>query len=287
MENPYPSQYLTINQIRLHYKTAGPIDGDPVVLLHGFPEFWYGWRNQIPALTEAGYRVIIPDQRGYHLSDKPRGIRNYSLDLLAGDVIALIDALGYERVHLAGHDWGAVVAWWVAMHSPSRVNRLAILNGPHPYVMFQNLLHNRNQRRRSWYMFFFQLPFLPELLLSQNGHERALRLLKSSSLSGSFSSEDLSQYRQAWSQPRAWTGMINWYRAIRRRVGGKGSAVRVQVPVLLIWGEKDAAFEPVMVEQSLKFCPAGRLELVPRAAHWVQHDAADKVNAWLVDFFRQ
>ncbi|HAY84537.1 MAG TPA: alpha/beta hydrolase [Chloroflexi bacterium] len=287
MVNQYASNYLDVNQVRLHYKTAGPAGGEPILLLHGFPEFWYGWRSQIPALAAAGYRVIVPDQRGYHLSDKPRGPRNYDIDLLARDVIALIDALGLEQVQLAGHDWGAMVAWWVAMHYPERVSRLAVLNVPHPYVMVQNILHNRIQRRKSWYVYFFQLPWLPELILSSRRHKRALRMLEKGGLPGSFIAQDLACYQQAWSQPRTWTGMINWYRATKRWIGGKIPSTKVQVPVLIIWGKNDGALESVMAEESLAFCLAGRLEWVPEATHWVQHDAAEKVNNWLLDFFGQ
>lgn len=281
----YASQYLHVNEVRIHYITAGPEDGPPVVLLHGFPEFWYGWRSQIPALAEAGYRVVVPDQRGYNLSSKPKGIRHYDIDRLARDVIAMCDALGYKQVNLAGHDWGAAVAWWVAMHYPSRVKRLAILNVPHPYVMLQNILRNRHQRHKSWYIFFFQLPFLPELLLKSSGHRRALRLLENSGLPGSFLPRDLSFYQQAWSQPRTWTGMVNWYRAIRRRARGKIPATKLQAPVLIIWGKQDAALEAVMAAQSLAYCQNGRLEYVAEATHWVQHDKAEKVNRWLLNFF--
>ena len=279
------SDELQVNQIRIHYRAAGPANGEPVVLLHGFPEFWYGWRNQIPALAAAGYRVIVPDQRGYNVSSKPRQIRQYDLDLLAGDVIGLIDSLGFERVHLAGHDWGAAVAWWVAMHHSSRVKRLAILNVPHPHVMIPNILHKPSQRRKSWYIFFFQLPLLPEFVLSMKGHRIASSLLRRSSLPGSFSQEDIARYREAWSQPGAWNGMINWYRAARRRTFGKLPPTRVQPPVLIIWGKNDGALESEMAEQSLEYCRDGQLKFVPDATHWVQHDAVDRVNTWLVNFF--
>jgi len=279
------TQYQQVAQVRIHYQVAGPSGGDPVVLLHGFPEFWYGWRSQIPALADLGYRVIVPDQRGYHLSDKPRGIRQYDIDLLARDVIGLIEGLGLARVHLAGHDWGGLVAWWVAMHYPEWVKRLAILNAPHPYVMMRNLYRSRIQRRRSWYILFFQLPFLPELALSYSGHKTAARMLERGGLPGSFLLDDIERYRQAWGQPRAWTGMINWYRAIRRLIFGRISPTRVQMPALIIWGKRDQALGVEMAEQSSAFCDHGRLQIIPEATHWVQHDAADQVNGWLADFF--
>lgn len=279
------TQVLQVAGLRIHTQIAGPSGGDPVVLLHGFPEFWYGWRGQIPALARQGFLVVVPDQRGYNLSDKPKGLKHYDIDRLARDVIGVIEHLGYERVHLAGHDWGGLVAWWVAMHYPEHVDRLAILNAPHPYVMMQNLYRNRIQRRRSWYILFFQLPLLPELALSYAGHQTAARMLERGGLPGSFLPEDLEQYQRAWGQPRAWTGMLNWYRAIRRLVFGRIAPIRVPMPTMIIWGEQDGALGAEMAEQSLAYCDQGRLELVSEATHWVQHDAADQVNEWLADFF--
>ena len=153
---------LKTNGIRLHVVQAGPNSGTPVVLLHGFPEHWYGFRKQIPAFVRAGCRVIVPDQRGYNLSDKPGGVKAYNLRELVNDVIGLIDALKYDKVNLVGHDWGAAVAWMLALWHPERVHRLGILNVPHPLVMRRFLSHDFEQIRRSWYIFFFQLPWLPE-----------------------------------------------------------------------------------------------------------------------------
>ena len=149
--------YIETNGIRLHVVQAGPQSGTPVVLLHGFPENWRCWRRQIPALVEAGCRVIVPDQRGYNLSDKPEGVKAFSMDELFKDVIGLIDVLGYEKVNLVGHDWGAAVAWVVANQHPERLHRLGILNVPHPEVMKRFLKRDLEQLRRSWYIFFFQL----------------------------------------------------------------------------------------------------------------------------------
>jgi pimeloyl-ACP methyl ester carboxylesterase len=274
-----------VNGLRYHYKVAGPADGKLVLLLHGFPEFWYGWRHQIEALAKAGFRVVVPDQRGYNKTEKPRGLRNYEIGVLAKDVILFMDRLGAEKIFLVGHDWGAAVAWQVASEYPERVKRLAILNVPHPRVMVKNIRKNRTQRRKSWYIFFFQLPLIPEILLRFGNHQGAARMLQASGKPGTFSSEDLAQYRAAWSQPRAWTGMINWYRALRRQVRQSGGARRIKPPTLIIWGEQDAALEASMAAESLALCEDGRLEMVPEATHWVQHDAAGKVNEWLVAFF--
>lgn len=280
------SHFALVNGVRLHYQAAGPLTGKTVLLLHGFPEFWYGWRRQIAALAEAGFRVIVPDQRGYNLSQKPRGVKQYDLDLLAGDMLALMDQLGAPTFLLAGHDWGAAVAWWLAIHHPQRVEKLAILNVPHPAVMAQNILHNPAQRRKSWYMFFFQIPLLPELLLSLGNHGGAVRLLRSSSLPGAFAEADLAEYRRAWGQPRAWTGMIHWYRALFRRMRRRIPPQAIELPVLILWGEQDVALSVEMAAQSLGLCPQGVLERIPEATHWVQHDAPERVNRALLDFFR-
>jgi pimeloyl-ACP methyl ester carboxylesterase len=158
-------RFLDLPGVRLHVVEAGQPDGKPVVLLHGFPEFWWGWRQQIPALAAAGRRVVVPDLRGYNLSGKPKGIRAYGLDPLTDDLRGLLDDVGSgsggEPIDVVAHDWGGAVAWWGALRFPERIARLAVLNTPHPSVMRQFLLHNREQRRRSRYIFYFQLPSCP------------------------------------------------------------------------------------------------------------------------------
>ena len=199
--------------VGLHAVAAGPEDGPLVVLLHGFPEFWYSWHRQIEPLSAAGFRVIVPDQRGYNLSSKPVGVSSYAMPELVSDVIAIADQLGQRKIFLAGHDWGAAVAWSTALLHPQRVAKLVVLNVPHPSVMRKFLSTRPRQFRRSWYMFFFQLPWLPEALFSAFNFRAGSRSLLRSSRPGTFTAEDLAQYRAAWSQPGAITGMINWYRA--------------------------------------------------------------------------
>jgi pimeloyl-ACP methyl ester carboxylesterase len=278
--------YVKTNGVRLHVVKAGPEDGQLVLLLHGFPEFWYGWRRQIPALAAAGFRVWVPDQRGYNLSDKPRGVDAYGIDTLADDVLGLIDATGRERVHLVGHDWGAAVAWWVARLFPERLERLAILNVPHGKVMQQHLRENPVQQRRSWYMFFFQIPLLPELALRGRRWQTGLNMLKSTSGPDAFSDEDLEMYRLAWSRPMAMTSMINWYRALLRVRPTRSASYRVQVPKLMIWGAQDTALGREMAQPSIAYCDDGRLEYLEQASHWVQHDEPARVNEMLIDFLR-
>ena len=277
--------FIDTNGVRLHVAQAGPKSGVPVVLLHGFPEFWYGWRNQIPALVEAGCRVIVPDQRGYNLSGKPKGVKNYRVDELVKDVIGLIDALEYEKVNLVGHDWGAVVAWTLAILHPERLHKLGIMNVPHPAVMKRFLTRDLEQVRRSWYVFFFQLPWLPEAGMKRDNWRGAELALRGSGKIHTFSKEDIVKYKEAWSQPGAMTSMLNWYRAVIRHQPPMPKDVRVKVRTLMMWGMKDVALSHRMARPSMDLVDEGNLILFPEATHWVQHDAAGEVNHYLVDFF--
>lgn len=275
---------IETNGIKLHVVEAGPKSGVPVVLLHGFPEFWYGWRHQIPALVAAGCRVIVPDQRGYNLSDKPKGVKSYSVFTLVKDIIGLIDALGYEKVNLVGHDWGAVVAWALAILHPERLHRLSIMNVPHPAVMKRFLQRDLEQIRRSWYVFFFQLPWLPESGMRQDNWRGAQRALRGSGKIDTFTTDDVVKYKEAWSRPGAMTAMINWYRAIMRYQPPMPKDLRVKVRTLMMWGMKDFALSHRMARPSMDYVDEGNLIFFPEATHWVQHDAAEEVNHYLVDF---
>jgi len=276
--------YIGTNGIRLHLVQAGPQSGTPVILLHGFPEFWYGWRKQIPALVEAGCRVILPDQRGYNLSDKPKDVKAYGIYTLVDDVIGLINALDYEKVNLVGHDWGAVVAWALANKYPERLHRLGILNVPHPAVMKRFLQRDLEQLRRSWYVFFFQLPWLPEAGMRANDWRGAVRALRGSGKIHTFTNEDIQKYKEAWSQPGAMTAMINCYRAAIRYQPPLPKDPRISVPTLMMWGMKDLALSHRMARPSMDYCDEGNLILFPDATHWVQLDAAEEVNHYLIDF---
>lgn len=281
----YEHRLFPTNGITLHTVTAGPPQGPAVMLLHGFPEFWYGWRRQIPALAAAGLRVWAPDQRGYNLSDKPLGRAAYRLDTLTRDVIGLIDATGHAQVYLAGHDWGAMVAWSVALTAPDRVRHLAILNVPHPQVALNHLRHDPRQMLRSTYAAFFQLPWLPEALLSAADYRLLSQLMRGSARRGAFSDAELEQYKHAWAQPGAVSAMLNWYRALLMSPVPHRSP-RVTVPTTIIWGEKDVALRRVMAEESAALCDEGELIRLPGISHWVQHEAADQVNEMLLARFR-
>lgn len=250
--------YITTNHVHLHVVQDGPEDGPLVLLLHGFPEFHHGWRRQIPALADAGFRVWAPDQRGYNLSDKPDRLDDYVLDELAADVIGLIDAAGRDDAYLVGHDWGGAVAWWVAANYPQRIKRLAILNAPHGAVLQKQLRTNRSQLRKSWYFFLFQIPGVPEALIRARNWRRATAALRATSRTGTFTEADFVQYRRAWSQPGAFTGMLNWYRAAIQKPSKPPKTPRITMPTLLIWGTEDRFLGHELAQPSIDLCDDGR-----------------------------
>jgi pimeloyl-ACP methyl ester carboxylesterase len=274
--------------IRLHAVAAGPLNGPLVILLHGFPEFWYAWRKQIVALADAGFRVIAPDQRGYNTSSRPAALDDYRIDKLVSDVIAIADQLGHKEFCLAGHDWGAVVAWVAAATCPRRIRRLAILNVPHPEVMRKQLQTNPRQLIRSWYIFMLQIPRLPEAAMKARDFKPLKDTLRKTSLPGAFSEDDLNRYRDAWAEPGALTAMIAWYRAFFRNVL-KGAPVipRIIVPTRILWGDKDAFIVPEAADGSLAQCMNGELIRFPECTHWLHHEQPDRVSELLIEFFRQ
>ena len=274
-DRPGESIVVETNGISLHTRQAGPEDGPLVVLLHGFPEFWDSWHRQIEPLADAGYRVIVPDQRGYNRSDKPDGVASYHIEELVADVVGLIDAAGRETAAVAGHDWGAAVAWWLALSHPDRIDSLTAVNVPHPTVMEETLRHSLSQLRKSWYMFAFQVPMLPETIATANNCRALSRGLTNSSRPGTFSATDLQRYREAWTQPGAVTSMINWYRAMGR-YRPRPPREQVSVPTLVMWGQQDEFLEPAMAEGSLTYCDDGRVVTYPSATHWVLHERPEE-----------
>ncbi|MDQ2691501.1 MAG: alpha/beta hydrolase [Chloroflexota bacterium] len=277
--------YINTNGIRLHVVQAGPKSGTPVLLLHGFPEFWYGWRKQIPALAATGCRVIVPDQRGYNMSDKPAGIKAYCMDTLVADMAGLIKVLDYEKVNLVGHDWGAIIAWMLAIKHPEKLHRLGIINVPHPAVMRRFLQRDLEQMRRSLYALFFQLPWLPEAILRLGNWRVAASSMRSTGRPGAFTDEDIEKYKEAWSQPGAMTAMLNWYRGAARHPSEIGNGLRVSIPTLILWGAQDFALSRRMARPSLDYCDDGNLIFFPDATHWVHHEEADEINRQLLTFF--
>lgn len=272
----------------MHVVVAGPEAGPPVVLLHGFPDFWYGWRNQIPALAQAGYRVLALDQRGYNITAKTRP---YDVLTVAGDVLHLIDAAGYERVRLVGHDWGGAVAWMFAALHPERLERLAVLNLPHLLAAVRTFSRgNLRQWLRSWYMGFFQIPRLPEAMLRRKDFSATKAALRASARPGTFSDEDLDRYARAWSQPGAFEAMLGWYRAVwvtRRQVLAHTERLeRITVSALVLWGERDTALIPEFAAASGQYLQAGRVITLPEATHWLHMEFPEVVNQHLLEHLR-
>lgn len=286
----------------MHWVEAG--EGPLVVLLHGFPELWYSWRRQLADLAAAGFHAVAPDQRGYNLTAKPPGVESYRIGALGDDVVALVDRLGAERAHVVGHDWGGVVAWHLGARRPDRVDRLAVLNAPHP-AAYRWLLPRSDQLLRSWYVFFFQLPRLPEAAIRAFDYRVIEWILRRQPVrEGAFSDDDVAVYKAALARPGALTAALNWYRANligrrgrrrgrnRRREGrrpgddrDRGSHPdRVEVPTLLVWGERDAYLNPRLADGLEAWVPDLRVVRLPEASHWVQADAPERVSRLLADF---
>ncbi len=276
------STYRRVNGVRLHVVAAGDRHDPLVVLLHGFPDFWYGWRHHVAPLVEAGYRVLVPDQRGYDLSEKPRDVAAYRIEEPSRDVVELVGAAGRDAAHVVGHDWGAAVAWDLALRHPGVVDRLCVLNGPHPTAYRRAVRTSPRQVLRSSYGLFVQVPRLPEWLFGWNDYATAAQWLRRSATPGAFTDADLDRYRAAWDQDGAPTAMLNWYRAAAR-YGIAPPRERVEAPTLIVWGERDPALLPELAPLSLGYCADGRLEQFPAAGHWVHLDEPEPVAELLVE----
>lgn len=281
------SYYADLGDVRLHYVEAG--EGPLVVLLHGFPQTHHMWRFQIPALVEAGFRVVAPDMRGYNLSDKPDGVEKYRVHELARDVEHLILHLGEEKAAVVGHDWGAIVAWFVAMQYPERVEKLGILNVPHPARFFFDGFAMPKQLLKSSYMFFFQLPRLPEKAVSANGFAALRAGFRTNTVRPEAISEEAAEhYVEAISRPGALTSTINYYRALFRYPSDMRALLKkIETPTLVIWGEQDVFLSLELAEPSPLWVPNLRVERLPDASHFVAEDRPDRVNALLLELLRE
>ncbi|GER85605.1 hydrolase [Thermogemmatispora aurantia] len=282
-------RFITANGIRLHYVTQG--EGPLVLLLHGFPEFWYSWRHQIPVLAEAGYCVVAPDLRGYNESEKPRW--GYDLRTLARDVAALMVALGYERAIVMGHDWGGVIAWQVAMRYPELVERLVIMNAPHPAAMLREL-RSLKQLRMSWYIFAFQLPWLPEYMLGRNGANEIGRMLRGSAVQkDAFPRSVTAYYQAAMSKPGALPAALAYYRQFVRDLPRSlwrrqlRAWPRIQAPTLLLWGLQDIALSVELTYGLEPYVKQLRVVYLPESGHWVQQEQPEQVNRLLLNFLQE
>ena len=276
--------FAEVGDVTLHYVEAG--EGPLVILLHGFPEFWFGWRSQIAKLAEEGFRVVVPDMRGYNLSSRPRGITKYSAAKLADDINGLIHVLGADSAVLVGHDWGGTVAWTTAMNHPEVVERLVILDAAHPRKL-QKRLFTPGQLKRSWYFFFFAVPWLPERIVRAKRFRFFRRFLRDAR--PAYTPEEMDRYVEAWSQPGALTAMIDYYRnSVFTPPWKAWKAIRtVTAPTLVIWGGRDRYLGPKLAEPEHHDVPnLDRVVRLPNASHWVHHDEAEQVNELLVDFLK-
>lgn len=280
-------RHADLDGLRLHYVEAGPADAPVVVLLHGFPEFWWSWAPQMGPLVEAGFRVIVPDQRGYHLSDKPRRVRDYRVSKLTGDVVALLDHLGVERCHLVGHDWGGMVAWMTANDHPERIERLVVCSCPHPKRMAEGLRTPR-QLAKSWYIFWFQLPGVADRALAASDFAPIRRMIRRDALRPERWPPDApDRYAAALRPPGSLTAALNWYRAAFRRAPWLLRRLRpIRLPTLVVWGRHDRYLGVELADPPPHLVPDNRT-VVFEASHWLQHDADAELSELLVSWLTE
>jgi pimeloyl-ACP methyl ester carboxylesterase len=276
VDGPGRSAFVDVGDVTLHTVVAGPADGEVVVCLHGFPECWYAWRAALDPLASAGYRVVVPDQRGYNRSDKPDPVSAYRPDALAGDIVGLLDGIGAADAHVVGHDWGAVVAWWLALRDPDRVRSLSVLNAPHPTAFRRALRSDPRQLLRSWYAAAFQLPRLPEAIARFDDWRVAVASMADTSRPGTFDDADFERYRRAWAVPGAFRSMFHWYRAAFRS-NARPRRQRVTPATLVLWGADDRFLRRSLAGDSEAYCERGRLVVWDDATHWLHHEHPDRV----------
>ena len=272
--------------VELHVARAG--EGPPAILLHGFPENWRSWQRQIPALVRAGFSVWAPDLRGYNLSDIPPGREAYRLEHLVADVAALVHASGASRAHIVGHDWGGIIAWSFAAAHPGLVDKLVILNAPHLDI-YAEKARRFPQMLRSWYVLFFQIPWLPEKLLAANRYGAIRRMFRREpARPNAFSREDIAHFVAAISKPGALTAGLDYYRANIGLGKLRRAPVKpIEAPTLVIWGERDPALGVELLEGLERVAPRVRVHRIPDASHWVQNEAPGEVNRVLIDFLME
>jgi epoxide hydrolase 4 len=285
-EVEFHHEHIAADGVQLHVVIAGK--GPPVILLHGFPENWRSWQRQIPALATAGFSVLVPDLRGYNLSGRPKDKNAYRLEHLVRDVAALVHSTGYPKSHIVGHDWGGVIAWSFSGQYPQLVDKLIILNAPHLKIYFQKVRYPR-QMLRSWYVLFFLLRRLPELVLSAKNYRRLREIFeRGPERKMAFSQEDIEQYIRALASPGALTAALNYYRANVTLATMKQSAnaMPIEAETLVIWGERDPALGIELLDGLDKVAPRVCVRRIPDSSHWVQNEAPAEVNRLLINFLR-
>jgi len=292
----FKSQYAVVNDIRLHYITVG--QGKLIMFIHGFPEFWAEWENQ---LVEFGkdYQAVAPDMRGYNLTSKPEAVEAYHAKHLINDLRALTEHLGHQKLILVAHDWGGAVAWSAAMRYPQWVEKLIIINSPHPAVFARELLNNPAQQAASQYMLLFRSP-RAERVLSENNYARLMDMVTQFGSKWDMTAEVREQYIAAWSQPGALTGGLNYYRAsplypptlpediqkIESILNLPHEMLAVKVPTLVIWGEQDRALLTGNLTGLEEYVADLTVERIPDGSHWISHEQPDRVNLLIRDFIK-
>ena len=270
---------IKTNGIKLHTIMIG--EGPPLILLHGFPDFWYGWKSVISGL-KSDYQLIIPDMRGYNLSDKPEGVENYKIETLVEDIRGLIEFLGLEKVFLAGHDWGGIVAWAFAEKHPKLLNKLAILNAPHMKIFQQKLKIDKKQQKASFYIFEFLKPDGEKFLIKNDYQWLKFAVFEGMINKKNFTDFDKKQYLSAWTQPGAILGGVNYYRA---NLSFKNLTGKITVPTLVIHGMKDVAVLPSVLDELSNYVSDLKVIRAENASHWVMHDVPELVISSFKEFF--
>jgi len=284
--------YAEVNGVRLHYVTAGK--GPLIVFLHGFPEFWYEWKDQLPEFAK-DHRAVAPDMLGYNLSEKPAGVDRYQMKDLVEDVRALAEHLGYKKFILVGHDWGGGVAWSFAIAHPEYLSKLVIVNCPHPAILARELAQNPAQQKASQYMLLFRSAQAEQMLSANNYQGLVDGVLGEGLKTGVFTEADKQAYIAAWSQPGALTGGLNYYRAANlgpptpdspATPAADVNGLVVKVPTLVIWGEKDTALLTGNLDGMDQFVPKLTVKRIPDGSHWVIHEKPALVNGYIREFIR-
>ncbi|CAI5440201.1 unnamed protein product [Caenorhabditis angaria] len=291
LDDGWTHKNVQLKNIKLHYVEEGPADGDVLVMVHGFPEFWYSWRYQLNYFKK-NYRCLALDMRGYSESEKPRAESQYNMTHLVEDIREFIEILAAgQKVVLAAHDWGAIVCWRVAIMYPELLKKLIILNVPHPSAFREVLAKSPEQRAKSWYIYFFQSPSIPELYMRLNKMEMLEKMLRSSKHGvqnrANFTDQDMEAWKYTFSQAGSLTGPINYYRQIFKAQWDNVKDKTVKIPVMIIWGDRDAFLEVEGAEITKKYCISCRVQIIEGASHWVQQDQPEKVNKFMEQFMSQ
>ena len=277
--NEIEEKLIKTNGIKLHTIMIG--EGPPLILLHGFPDFWYGWKSVISGL-KSKFKLIIPDMRGYNLSDKPEGVEKYKIEILVEDIKGLIESLSLGKIFLAGHDWGGIVAWAFAEKHPELLYKLAILNAPHMRIFEKNLRTNKKQQKASYYVFEFLKPDGEKFLFKNDYKWLKFAVFEGMKNKNNFTDFDKEQYLSAWTQPGAILGGVNYYRA---NISFKEWKGKIDVPTLVIHGMKDIAVLPSVLDDLSEYVSDLKVIRAENASHWVMHDVPELIVTSFKEFF--